>query len=81
MNTVNSKDILDNMNNLPFNYTISPFADPDHVHIVTGYIRIVQNKKLKKLLRKGPKYRVPVSINFSKCKTETKSSLRKFSSN
>ena len=70
-------DILDNMNNLPCNCTTSPFTDPNHRHIVTGDIRIVQNNKLRKLLCKGPKYREPVSINFSNCKTEIKNSLTK----
>ena len=47
---------------------------------LTGDILIVQNNKLRKLLCKGPKYREPVSVNFSNCKTETKNSLIKFSS-
>ena len=41
--TLDTKDILDNMNKLPGNCTISPFTDPNHEHIVTGDIRIVQN--------------------------------------
>ena len=53
--TLNTKDTLGIMKNLPCNCTTS-------------------------LLCKGPKYREPVSINFSKCKTETKNSLAKFSS-
>ena len=68
------------MSNLPCNCTTSPFTDPSHGHIVTGDIRIVQNNKLRKLLYNGPKYRYPVSINFSNYKTETKNSLKKFSS-
>ena len=36
--TLGTKDILDNMNNLPCNCTISPFTDPNHGHIVTGDI-------------------------------------------
>ena len=78
--TLDTKDILDNMNNLPCNCTTSPFPDPNHGHIVSGDIRIVQNNKLRKLLCKGPKYREPVSINLSNCKTEIKNSLTKFSS-
>ena len=54
--TLNAKDNLDNMNNLPCNCTILPFTDPNHGHIVTGDIRIVQNNKLRKLLCKGPRY-------------------------
>ena len=74
-------DILDNMNNLPCSCTTSPFTDLKHGHFVTGDIPVVQNTKLRKLLCKGPKYRKPASTNFSKCKTEIKNSLTKFSSN
>ena len=63
-----TKNILNNMN-LSCNCTTSPFLDPNHGHIVTGDIHIVQNNKLGKLLCKGPKYREPGSINFSNCKT------------
>ena len=77
--TLDTKDILDNMNNLPCNCTTSPFTDAKHGHISEN-IRIVQNNKLRKLLCKGPKYREPVSINVSNCKTEIKNSLTKFSS-
>ena len=55
MKTVDTKDILDNMNNLACNCITSPLTDPNHRHIVTGDIRIVQSSKLRKLLCKGPK--------------------------
>ena len=70
-------DILDSKDNLLCNCTTSPFTDPNHGHIVTGDICIVQNNKLRKLLSKGPKYREPVSINLSNCKTDI---ITKFSS-
>ena len=75
--TLRSKNILDNMNNLPGSCTTSSFTDR---HIVTGDVRIVQNKKLRKLLCKCPRYKEPVSINFSNCKNEITNSLIKFSS-
>ena len=78
--TLDTKGILYNMNNLPCNFTTSPFTDPNYGHIVTGDIRIIQNSKFRKLLCKSPKYRESVSINFSNCKTEIKNSLTKFSS-
>ena len=78
--TLNTKITLGNMNSLPCNCTTSPFKDPNHGDIVTGNILNVQNNKLTKLLCKGPKYREPVSINFSNCKTEIKNSLKKVSS-
>merc|ERR1712030_155890 len=33
----------------------SDFKDPDHGHVVTGDLRIVEDVKLRKLLSKGPK--------------------------
>ena len=33
--TLDTKDILVNINNLPCNCTTSPFTDPNHGHIVT----------------------------------------------
>ena len=51
--TIDTKDILGNMNNLPCNCRTSPFTDPNHGHIVTIDIRIVQNNKFRKLLCKG----------------------------
>ena len=49
--TLDTKDILENMNNLPRSCTTSPFTDPNHGHIVTGDISIVQNKILVTLNR------------------------------
>ena len=42
--TLDPKDTLDTINNLPCNCTTSPFADPNHGHIVTGDMLIVQKK-------------------------------------
>ena len=78
--TLDTKNILDTMNNLPCNCTKSPYTDLNHGHIITGYIPTVQNNKLRKLLCIGPKYSKPVSPNFSNCKTEIKNSRTKFSS-
>ena len=62
--TLDTKNILNNMNNLPCNWTTSPLTVSNHGHIVTGDIHIVQNNKLRKLLCTA-KYSEPVSINFS----------------
>ena len=35
----------------------SSFCDPHHKHIITGDLRITKNKKVKKLLTKGTKYK------------------------
>ena len=44
----------------------SKFCDPHHKHIITGDLRITENKKLRKLLTKGPNYTEPRTINFRK---------------
>ena len=76
--TLNTKDILDNIKNLPCSRTRSSFTDSNHEHIVTVDIRIVQNNKLRKLLCTVPKYKDTVSVNFSNCKIEIKNSPAKF---
>ena len=35
----------------------SVFKDPVHNHVVTGDLRIIRNKKLRKLISKGPNFR------------------------
>ena len=50
--------------------------DQHHGHIVTGDLRIVTNGKLRKLLTKGPKYREPKSLDFSKAKEHIMSGLK-----
>ena len=72
--TIDTKDILYNMKNLPCNCTTSPLTDRNNGHIVTGDIRILQNNKLRKYY----KYKEFVSINFPNCKTERKIALKNF---
>ena len=59
----------------------STFCDNDHGHVITGDLRIVKNSKLRKLFTKGPNYREPKSINFSKCLNSIKDSLENSISN
>ena len=42
--------------------TDSPCCDPQHGHIITGNLQIIQNNKLRKLLTKGPNYREAKAI-------------------
>ena len=79
LNKLDTNSIIKQYNNLPCDCNNSPFKDPDHGHIVTGDLRIVQNNKLRKLLCKGPKYREPVPINWEKCRSEIKTGLSAFS--
>ena len=38
-----------------------------HGHIVTGDLRFIENRKLRKLMSKGPNFREPRFLNFNKC--------------
>ena len=72
--TVNSIFVDDevsfNLNTDPCCCGQSSYCDPDHKHIVTGDLRIVENRKLRKLLTKGPNYREPRTTNLNKAKKE-----------
>ena len=72
-----SKEVpINTLQELPECYcNSSPFCDPDHGHIVTGDLRIIENDKLRKLMSKGPNYREPKTINFNKCLKAIESAL------
>ena len=60
------------------NCTSSTFRDPYYKHIIKD-LRIIENNKLRKILRKGPNYREQQSINFPKAFSEKKTrQLNKF---
>ena len=65
-------------NSFECHFQESEFCDPYHGHIVTGDLRLVKNKKLRKLLSKGPNYRENVTINYKKCLTAIKFALSSF---
>ena len=44
----------------------STFCDPNHGHIITGNLQIIQKYKLRKLISKYPNYREPKTINWRK---------------
>ena len=44
----------------------SPYRNNYHNHIITGNLNIVQNEALKNIMKKGPKYRLPRKVNWSK---------------
>ena len=56
-------------NDLPCQCEHSKYKDPNHGHIITGDLRLVQNNKLRKLISKGPKYREPEPVCWDKAKT------------
>ena len=36
-------------------------------HVITGDLNFIQNKNLRNLLRRGPKYRLPIPVDFDDC--------------
>ena len=46
------------------NCSSSEFVDHNHGHVVTGDLRIIQNKHLRELIQKGPNFREPRTINW-----------------
>ena len=44
----------------------SSFCDSNHKHIVTGDLKIIENRDLRHLFMKGPNYREPCVINWNK---------------
>ena len=53
----------------------SKFCNPHHKYIITGDLRIIENKKFRKILTKSPNYREPRSIGFSKTYFEIEQAL------
>ena len=43
---------------------VSRFKDDNHDHVIAGNFDIIENEKLRNIIRKGPKYRLPQKINW-----------------
>ena len=68
-------DNISDLDNLTCECASSQFCDSYHGHIITGDLRFIQNSQLRSLLVKGPNYREPSNINYSKCLDEVKSAV------
>ena len=60
------------------NCTSSPYCYRPHSHIITGNLNIIENVKLRNLIKKGPKYREQNIINWSKNKKIILTAVEKF---
>ena len=46
----------------------SSYKNDHHGHVITGDLDIIQNSRLRKIFKKGPKYRLPQKINWTEDK-------------
>lgn len=63
------------IDSIPCECENSQYKDAHHNHIITGDLHLVENAKLRSLLTKGPNFREPCSVNYSKCQNIINESL------
>jgi hypothetical protein len=51
----------------------------DFGHIITGDFDIINDKRIRNLFLKGPKYRIPSDIGFNACRKQIAESIEDFS--
>ena len=81
----NYKDVVDSVltddwkeDNLTVcNCSKSAFCDPHHGHVVTGDLKIIENRHLRELMFNGPGYREPQKIKWDNFLKDVKTSLEK----
>ena len=72
---------------LNVNLTLSAFNEllnsnylyPSAGHVITGNLNVIPDARVRNIISKGPKYRFPSNIDFSKCRREIAASLNDFS--
>ena len=57
----------------------SNYLYPSAGHVITGNLNVIPDAKVRNIISKGPKYRFPSNIDFSKCQREIAASLNDFS--
>ena len=57
----------------------SNYLYPPAGHVITGNLNVIPDARICNIISKGPKYRFPSSIDFSKCRGEIVASLNAFS--
>ena len=46
--------------------------------MITGNLNVIPDFRVRYIISKGPKYRIPANIDFSKCPREIAASLNAF---
>ena len=59
-------------------YSTSKFCYEPAGHIVTGNLNVIKDKRIRNLISKGPKYRIPSNIDFDACRQNIAESLVDF---
>lgn len=62
----------------PCNCENSEFCYPNHGHIISKDLSLIQNQKLRKPLTGGPNFSQWQSLNYSKCKKEIDYAIEEF---
>ena len=75
VNEVLTKDWTNIDDTVVCNCASSRFCDPYHGHVVCGNLLIIENKKVRDLLAKGPTYREPMNVDWKKFVRNFKISL------
>ena len=57
----------------------SAYKNNHHNHVITGNLDIVQNEALKDIMKKGPKYRLPRKVNWTKNRENLVTFLEEYS--
>ena len=57
----------------------SNYLYPSAGHVITGNLNDILDTRVRNIISKGPKYRFPSYIDFSKCRREIAASLNDFS--
>ena len=75
---VNDLDI-DSNTPASWDFKNSNYLYPSAGHVITGNLNVIPDARVRNIISKGPKYRFPSNIDFSKCRREIAASLNDFS--
>ena len=57
----------------------SNYLYPSAGHVIAGNLNVIPDARVRNIISKDPKYRLPSNIDFSKCRREIDASLNDFS--
>ena len=57
----------------------SNYLYPSAGHVITGNLNVIPDARVRNIISKGPKYKFPNNIDFSKCRREIAASLNDLS--